>query len=167
MNGELLISIQITTPLTWRPSRQMALRNNLISHLISYTMFMIKDTSNWWTKQRFELLNHQLLPPPNGSGSFRAFVDIDEENEYVIGDPYLKLFDSDIFGSRAVFYDDVQALCRNLCIITLADRCCSLLLFRPHYLRDNNILMILREQFRRAINSINSSTLTLLKVNMA
>ena len=70
-------------------------------------MCMIKETSNWWTIQRFVLLNHQLLPPPNGSGSFMFFVDIEEENEYVIGDPYLKSFDSDIYGSRGVFYDDV------------------------------------------------------------
>ena len=34
-------------------------------------------------------------------------MDIEEENEYVIGDPYLKLFYSDIYGSRGVFYNDV------------------------------------------------------------
>ena len=38
---------------------------------------------------------------------FCVFVDIEEENEYVIGDPYLKSFNSDIYGSRRVFYDDV------------------------------------------------------------
>ena len=36
-----------------------------------------------------------------------VFVDIEEENEYVIGGPYLKLSDSDIYGSRGVFYDGV------------------------------------------------------------
>ena len=38
---------------------------------------------------------------------FCVFEDIEEENEYVIGDPYLKSFDCDIYGSRGVFYDDV------------------------------------------------------------
>ena len=38
---------------------------------------------------------------------FFVLVDIEEENEYVIGDPYLKSFDSAIYGSRGVFYDDV------------------------------------------------------------
>ena len=38
---------------------------------------------------------------------FCVFVDFEEENEYVIGDPYLKIYDSDIYGSRGVFYDDV------------------------------------------------------------
>ena len=38
---------------------------------------------------------------------FFVFVDIEEENEYVIGDSYLKWFDYDIYGSRRVFYDDV------------------------------------------------------------
>ena len=36
-----------------------------------------------------------------------VFVDIEEENEYVIGNPYLKSFDSYIYGSRGVFYDDM------------------------------------------------------------
>ena len=31
----------------------------------------------------------------------------EEENEYVIGNPYLKSFDSSIYGLRGVFYDDV------------------------------------------------------------
>ena len=35
---------------------------------------------------------------------FRGY---DEENEYVIGNPYLISFDSNISGSRGVFYDDV------------------------------------------------------------
>ena len=30
-------------------------------------------------------------------------MDIEEENEYVIVDTYLKSFDSDIYGSRGVF----------------------------------------------------------------
>ena len=41
-----------------------------------------------------------------------------------------------------VFYDDVQDIRRNLRRITLKDRRCSLLLFRPRQLRHNNILMI-------------------------
>ena len=53
-------------------------------------------------------------------------MDIEEEIEYVIGDPYLKLFDSDIYGSRGLFYDDVYVLRRNLRRITLTDRRCSL-----------------------------------------
>ena len=36
-----------------------------------------------------------------------CFCGYDEENEYVIGDPYLKSFDSNIYCSRGVFYDDV------------------------------------------------------------
>ena len=36
-----------------------------------------------------------------------CFMDFKEENEYFIGDPYLKSFDYDIYGSRGVFYDDV------------------------------------------------------------
>ena len=36
-----------------------------------------------------------------------CFRGYDEENKYVIGDPYLKSFDSNIYGSRGLFYDDV------------------------------------------------------------
>ena len=36
-----------------------------------------------------------------------CFRDIEEENEYVIGNTYLKSFDSDIYGSPGVVYDDV------------------------------------------------------------
>ena len=38
---------------------------------------------------------------------FCVFVNIEEENEYVIDDTYLKSFDSGIYGSRGVFYDDM------------------------------------------------------------
>ena len=36
-----------------------------------------------------------------------CFRDIEEENKYVIGNPYLKAFDSNIYGSMGVLYDDV------------------------------------------------------------
>ena len=36
-----------------------------------------------------------------------CFCVYDEENEYVIGDPYLQSFDYNIYGSKGVFYDDV------------------------------------------------------------
>ena len=38
---------------------------------------------------------------------FFCFRGFEEENEYVIGGPYLKSFDSDIYGLRGVFYDDM------------------------------------------------------------
>ena len=69
-------------------------------------MCVIKETSNgglnsalrYWTISFYHLqMGVEVL----------CFYGYDEENEYVIRDPYLKSFDYNIYGSTGVFYDDV------------------------------------------------------------
>ena len=67
---------------------------------------MIKETSNGGLNSALRYWTISFYHLQMGVEVF-VFVDIKEENEYVIGDLYLKSFDSDIYGSRGVFYDDM------------------------------------------------------------